>query len=230
MPLQGKSVLIIGGSAGIGRATAAMALANGASVTIASRSEEHLAEAKKLLGSVKTCVMDVRDARAMEYCFESLEPLDHLVFTAAEIAASPFLQTEIESARKLFDVKFWGQFAAAQSAAVRIAKGGSITLSSGVAARMPSKGLSVVGAINGAIESLTRALALELSPTRVNAISPGFIDTKGIDNERKAQIEASLPARRIGHPEDVARAILYLMENPYTTGTVLTVDGGRSLF
>lgn len=229
MPLKGRSVLIIGGSAGIGRATAAMALASGARVTIASSSEEHLKEAQAELGDVETCVMDVRDGRAMDYCFEAIEPLDHLVFTAAAVTASPFMQTEIESARRLFDVKFWGQFAAAQSAAVRIGEGGSITLTSGIAARMPSKGLSVIGAINGAIESLTLSLALELSPIRVNAVAPGFIDTRGVDAERRAQIEASLPARRIGHPQDVARAILYLMENPYTTGTVLTVDGGRSL-
>jgi NAD(P)-dependent dehydrogenase (short-subunit alcohol dehydrogenase family) len=229
MTLDGKTVLIIGGTSGIGRATAAMAAAAGARVTIASRSEEHLEEARATLGDVETCVMDVRDARGMDYCFESIDPFDHLVVTAAEVTATAFLQTDLDTAKRLFDVKFWGQFAAAQSAAARMKGAGSITLTSGIAARMPAKGLSVIGAINGAIESLTRALALELSPIRVNAISPGFIDTKGIDPERRAQIEASLPARRVGEADDVARAILYLMQNPYTTGTVLTVDGGRSL-
>lgn len=229
MTLEGKTVLIIGGSSGIGRATADRALRCGARVVIASRDEAHLDEARATIGSVETCVIDVRDVRAMEYAFDALDPLDHLVVTAAEVASTPFLKTDLEEAKKLADIKFWGQFAAAQSAGARMGEGCSITLTAGVAAQMPARGLAVIGAINGAIEALTRALALELSPVRVNAVSPGFIDTRGIDSERRAQIESSLPARRVGSPDDVARGIIYLIENPYTTGTVLTIDGGRSL-
>jgi NAD(P)-dependent dehydrogenase (short-subunit alcohol dehydrogenase family) len=229
MSLHGKTVLIIGGTAGIGRATAARALQAGARVVVASRNKEHVEEAAEDLGNVESCVIDVRDPRAMDYCFETIEPIDHLVVTAAEVTSTPFLKTELDEAKRLFDIKFWGQFAAAQSAGARMQAGSSITLTSGIAARMPSKGLSVVGAINGAIEALTRSLALELCPVRVNAVSPGFVDTHGVDPERRKQIESTLPARRVGQPDDVARAILYLIENPYTTGTILTIDGGRSL-
>jgi NAD(P)-dependent dehydrogenase (short-subunit alcohol dehydrogenase family) len=230
MSLQGKKVVVIGGSSGIGKATAKAAAEAGAHVIIGSRSEEHLSRAKEeIIGKIDYCAIDVRDLRGMDYCLEQISPFDHLVFTAVEPYSAPFLQTSIEEARKTFDVKFWGQFAAAQSAAPSLLEGGSITLFSGLAAHRPVRGLSVLAATNGAVEALVRTLAIELSPVRVNAVCPGTIKTHEVSEEKLAKLEAALPVRRIGQPEDVAQAVLFLMQSPYTTGTVLHVDGGNAL-
>lgn len=229
MNLSTQTVMIIGGGSGIGRAVAAEARSRGARVVVGSRSEDHLAEVQEQIEGVETCVIDVRDVRAMDYRFEEIAPVDHLVFTAADLGSASFLDVDVGEAKRMFDIKFWGAFAAAQGASRFIPPGGSITLFSGVAARMPSKGLSVVAAINGATEALTRALALELGPIRVNAVSPGFVDTHQADEGRRMQLQESLPAQHVGVAEDIAHAVLFLIENPYATGSILTVDGGRSI-
>lgn len=230
MSLTGKKVVIIGGSAGIGKATARAAVAQGAEVVIGSRDEAHLQEAQdEIGGGVKYCVMDVRDVRGMDYCFDQIGPFDHLVVTAVEVTATPFIQMELDAARHVFEVKFWGQFAAAQLAAPSLREGGSITLFSGVAAHKPVRGFAAIAAANGAVEALVRSLALEISPLRVNAVSPGFIDTHGIDPERRTKIAEALPARCVGEADHAAQAVLFLMQNPYTTGTVLYVDGGNRI-
>ena len=230
MTLQGKKIVILGGSSGIGKATAEAAVAAGAEVTIASRSADKLARARQALDdAVDTCVLDVRDVRGMDYCLEQQSPFDHLVITAAEVTASPFLETEIEAARHLFEVKFWGQFGAVQQAVPFLRPGGSVTLFSGMVAHKPVRGMAVIGAINGAIEALTRVLALELSPLRVNAVCPGFVDTHRMDPEKRRKLAAALPGRHVGEAGDVAQAVLFLMQNPYATGTVLRLDGGSYL-
>ncbi|MFW5955151.1 MAG: SDR family oxidoreductase [Rhodothermales bacterium] len=227
--VEKQRVFVIGGSSGIGRATAAAAAASGAEVVIIGRNEGRVQEAAASIPSADGLVVDVRDIRALDACLEEKRPIDHLVFSAAELTSAPFAEIDIAEAKRMFDVKFWGAFAAVQSAARFLPEGGSATLFSGVAARHPIEGLSVVAAINGAIEALVRALAMELSPRRVNAVSPGFIDSHGIDDAQRAQLVKRLPARRVGTPGDVAHAVLMLMKNPYVTGTVLSVDGGRSI-
>ena len=134
-PLAGEKVVIIGGSSGIGLATARRALACGARLAIASRDEARLARAAESLGEGVVChTLDVRDARTMDACFEAEGPIDHVVVTAVEVHPRPFLEMDIDEARRTFDVKFWGQFSAAQLAAPAMREGGSITLFSGVAA------------------------------------------------------------------------------------------------
>lgn len=221
--------MVIGGSAGIGKATAQAAVEAGARVVIASRSEEQLRETRDALGPVETCAFDVRDPRAMDHCFAQIGAFDHLVITAAEVTASAFIETDLDEARKTIDTKFWGPFMAVQTALPYLSEAGSITLFSGVSAHRPVRGLSVVAAANGAVEALTRSLAYELCPLRVNAVCPGFVDTHGMDEERRAALAASLPVGRVGEAEDVARAVLFLMQNPYTTGTVLRIDGGKTI-
>jgi NAD(P)-dependent dehydrogenase (short-subunit alcohol dehydrogenase family) len=235
MSLDGKKVVITGGSSGIGFATAQRAVVQGAEVIIVSRSSHKLAHAKRLLSRLQTVVLDVRKEQEMKQFFESFSPFDHLVTAAADAGGGPlFLQRETASARDLFEGKFWGQYVALKYAASKLRQGSSITLFSGWISRKPMTGYSTLAAIDGAVESLTRVLALELAPIRVNAISPGVIDTplrSAMPEEvRHTTLEAfatRLPVRRVGQAEDVAKAVLYLMDNDFTTGAILDVDGGQ---
>ena len=230
MPLQGKKILIIGGSSGIGKATAVAATQAGGRVIIAGRDQDRLDHAQEEIGpGVETCMLDVRDLREMDFSFEKMGGFDHLVVTAAEEYESPFLECELEDAKKAFDTKFWGQFTAAQRSVPFLAERGSITLFSGVPGGCVLKGQSVVAAANSAVESLARSLAVELSPIRVNAVAPGDMAADDGDEEQARALAESLPVRRAGEHRDVAHAVLYLMENQYVTGTVLRVDGGRTL-
>jgi len=237
MTLRDKKVVIIGGSSGIGLATAQAAAAAGAYVLIAGRSQEKLQRAAmEIEGDVDTHLLDVTREGEVEEFFASLGTLDHLVTTAAAGGKGLFLETESSAVRDVFESKFWGQYHAAKYAAPRINAGGSITLFAGVASRKPLPGLVAYAAVNGAIEGLCRTLALELAPIRVNAVSPGIVMTPAYeampDHEPRAMFESlaeKLPAKRIGRPEDIAQTVLYLIANGYTTGTVISVDGGHRL-
>lgn len=228
MPLDGKKLLIIGGSSGIGRATAAAAVAAGARVIIAGRTQEHLDEAQEAIGNqVETCVLDVRDSRELDFWFEQVKGFDDLVVTAVEDYSSAFIECDIDEAKKAFETKFWGQFLAAQRCVPFIGERGSITLFSGIAGRRVIKDQAVLGAANTAVEALVRSLAVELSPLRVNAVAPGEMRIEDND-EQNRMLSESLPVRHPGDLRDLARAVLFLIENQFTTGTVLRVDGGAS--
>lgn len=231
MSLSGKKILIIGGSSGIGKATARVAVEAGATVIIAGRAKERLDQAKAEIGTgIETVVLDVRDLREMEYSFEQSGGFDDLVVTAAEEYESPFIECDLEEAKKAFDTKFWGQFVAAQRSLPFISERGSITLFSGVPGLRVVHGQSVLAAANSAVESLVRALSVELSPLRVNAVAPGDLRPEEDEDVEETQALAkSLPVRRVGEQRDVARAVLFLIENQYVTGTVLRVDGGRTV-
>ncbi len=234
MWLAGKTVVIIGGSSGIGLATAQAVLREGGSVTIAGRSEIKLQDAKaRLSGLVKTVALDATREADVQRFFAQNGGIDHLVTTASGFAAGPVKSLETATARSFFESKFWSQYYAAKYGAEQIREGGSMTLFAGIASRKPFPGLAVGAALDGAVESLARTLAVELAPVRVNVVSPGLIATPVFDAmpeaERKGMFEgyaAKLPVRRVGKPEDVATTVLYLMQNSYTTGTVVDVDGG----
>lgn len=206
----------------------------GARVIISSRSEENLQEAKKAIGGeVEAYSLDVTREEDLKRFFENVEAFDHLVFTAVKGANGLFLELDTATARRVFETKFWGQYYAAKYAAPKLKKAGSITLFSGVASQRPIKGLSAIAAVNGAIEALCRSLAVELGPIRVNAVSPAVVATPSYDRmpaeKRKDYLRSfasKLPVKRVGEPEDVAKAVLYLILNDYTTGTVLEVHGG----
>jgi NAD(P)-dependent dehydrogenase (short-subunit alcohol dehydrogenase family) len=229
MSLRAQRVVIVGGSAGIGKATARAALAAGAAVVVASHDEASLEQARTELGGVEVCQLDVRDPRVLDHCFRQMETFDHLVVTAAEASASPFVETDPDAARRILDVKFWGAFNVVQAALRVLRPTGSVTLFSGIAAHRPVRGLAVVAAANAAVEALTRALAVELCPLRVNAVCPGFVDTHELDEEKRKALANSLLVRRVGEPDDVAQAVLFLLQNPYMTGTVLHIDGGKMI-
>ncbi|NKQ19874.1 SDR family oxidoreductase [Brevibacillus laterosporus] len=235
--LNGKKVVVIGGSSGIGLETAKLALAEGADVVIASRSEEKLQEAKKKLGkNVTTYMLDLTQEMQVQSFFQQVGALDHLVITAAETSGGPFVEMEVGKARQLFDNKFWGQYYAAKYGAPNINVDGSITLFSGVVAYKSMIGSATLGAVNAAIANLGQTLALELSPVRVNVVSPGIIDTPSrskMPEEARTSfykdVANKLPVKRIGQPTDVAQGVMYLLHNDFVTGTTLHIEGGHIL-
>lgn len=237
MKFAGARILVVGGSSGIGLAVAKAAAGEGGRVLIAGRSVQKLEKAKEEIdGDVRVWPVDFSEEESVSSFFENADSLDHLVVTASEEHVGPFLELDSTTARRQFDSKYWVQYYAAKHGAPKLRDGGSVTLFSGAASARPRPGYSALASVNGAIEALGRALAVELVPTRVNVISPSIIDTpvhaRLPDNEREFFFDSmtgSLLVERIGTPEDVAQSVLYCMSNGYTTGTVLHVDGGRRL-
>lgn len=238
MALTGQRIVVIGGSSGMGLATAHAAAEAGAVVTIASSSKERIdAALAELPDSCDGAALDVRDEAAVADLFARVGELDHVVFTAGDQPERhAFKELPLDGARRTFDVRFWGTVAVAKHAAPRIRPGGSITLTSGTVAVRPVPGAGLASAGAAAIEGLARGLAVDLAPVRVNAIRPGAVRTPLWDAVPEAQRAAVFDglARRaltgvVGEPQQLAAANLYLMENRFVTGTVLTVDGGLLL-
>ncbi|WP_175890479.1 SDR family oxidoreductase [Burkholderia cepacia] len=235
MKLDDQKVLVVGGSSGIGEATARAFAEAGATVTIASRDAAKLAASKDRIGyGVSTGVMDITDDASVRAFLDSAGEFDHVVVSAAQTATGPVRGLELDDAYAAMDSKFWGAYRIAR--AVRIRQGGSLTFVSGFLSVRPSKNSVLQGAINAALESLARGLALELAPVRVNTVSPGLIATplwSKIDAEARDRMyegaAARLPAGRVGQPEDVANAVLYLASTPYATGSTVLVDGGGTI-
>jgi NAD(P)-dependent dehydrogenase (short-subunit alcohol dehydrogenase family) len=235
MALKGKRILIIGGSSGIGLGCAQLCVDKGADVHIAGRSEANLEQAKANLDSpVNTWVVDFTQENQVENLFDRLGNIDHLLTPAVSFETGGLLDQPIGKARATLESKFWGQYISARYGAPNINEGGSIIFFSGVAGIKPFPGFSMVAAACGAIDALGMQLAAELSPIRVNTISPGFIDTPIHAHMAPAdQLEDAFAAitdtlliKKIGTPEEVAHAAVYLMENGYTTGETLVIDGG----
>jgi NAD(P)-dependent dehydrogenase (short-subunit alcohol dehydrogenase family) len=238
MSLNGKRVIIFGGTGGIGLATAQAAATHGAEVIVASGLQSSVDKALTVLpASTKGIVVDLRDSRAIEEFFAGSGEFDHLVYTAGEaLAPRTLADATIASARDFFEVRYWGALTSVKHAAGLIRPGGSITLTSGATSQRPLSGWTVPTSVCAAMEGLTRALAVELAPIRVNAVRPGIVRTDLWRNVPDADLAAlyadaakALPVGRIGEPEDVAQSYLYLMDQDYTTGTIITVDGGHLL-
>jgi NAD(P)-dependent dehydrogenase (short-subunit alcohol dehydrogenase family) len=169
--------------------------------------------------------------------FADLGAIDHVVFTAGEPLALMSLATlDPDRARESFNLRYFGTLWAAHAAAPHLNPGGSITLTTGIAGRCPGPGWAVAASICGAVESLTRALAVELAPVRVNAVAPGVVRsplwasmTPASRDQLYRDTAASIPAGRVGEVDDIARAYLYCLTQPFSTGAILTVDGGTVL-
>ena len=238
MTLEGSRILVIGGSSGMGFAVAEAALAEGSQVTIASSNDDRIADALRRLGGGEGACLDVTDETAVQSFFATSGRFDHIVFTAAdwvEVNHAPFAELDLAAAASLFNVRFWGALAVAKHGTKSVPPGGSITLTNGMAAHRPQKGMPEATAMAGAVEHLVVGLAVELAPIRVNGVCPGAIVTEAWDDvppEFRSYQEARLAEQllpRAGRPDEAAEAYLYLMRGTYTTGQVLRVEGGWSL-
>jgi NAD(P)-dependent dehydrogenase (short-subunit alcohol dehydrogenase family) len=230
--LRNAAVVVVGGTSGIGLEVARAASSSGARVTAAGRSEAHARTAQEILGNgVAVHTLNMGDEPAVRSFFEHMTSVDHLVITAGKVGSGKVIETDMAAVRSLFDDRFWGAYHVVRYAARLMPPTGSITLFSGNLAVKPSPGRSIVSAAVAAVEAFGRGLALELKPIRVNTVRSGAVDTPLLRNrpdydDLAKLLSSTLPVGRIGTPEDLAHAVLFLMTNPYTTGTVLQIDGG----
>jgi NAD(P)-dependent dehydrogenase (short-subunit alcohol dehydrogenase family) len=234
MANRNSSVVIIGGTSGIGLATASSFVARNAHVTVVGRSHAKLDTALRTLGpSAKGRIADAGDRGGLDALFGGLDPVDHLVLAASGgSGAGPFGAIKAEMLRQGFEAKFWVHWNAAQSALPHMAQDGSITFVTAASSRFANPGTSGLAAVNGALESIVPTLARELAPIRVNAVSPGVIDTAWWEDKPAGMFEAAsrqAPLARPGRADEVAHAIVFLAENSFVTGVILDVDGGLHL-
>ena len=236
--LRDQTVVVIGGSSGMGYAVAEGALADGARVVIGSSSQANVAAAVKRLGAgASGAVADVKDEDTIAAFFDTTGEIDHLVFTAGDQGRgsrrSRWPQLDIAAAGEGLNVRFWGAMIAIKHAQERMAANGSITLTGGLMSHLPMKGLPLVSAFGGAIEHLVKGLAVDLAPIRVNAVCPGLVMTEppgaAWPAEMVRQFTGRQPIAQGADPAEVAQAYLYLMRGGYTTGQTMIVDGGAML-
>ncbi|SNT60658.1 NAD(P)-dependent dehydrogenase, short-chain alcohol dehydrogenase family [Asanoa hainanensis] len=234
--LKDQRVLVVGRGSGIARAVAVVARDAGARVVAAGRDGPGLADAYAGEPDISTDTVDLTDEDSIEALAERLETVDHVVSTASARARGHLADLDRAAVRKSFDTKVIGPLMLAKHLAHRIDPGGSITLFSGVAAAKIAVGTMAVAITNGAADVLARSLALELAPIRVNAISPGVIDSGAWDDlgaeAKQAYIDTIRrrnPTRSIGTTGDIADGVLFAMTSPFLTGTTLHIDGGEPL-
>jgi NAD(P)-dependent dehydrogenase (short-subunit alcohol dehydrogenase family) len=236
--LLGQRVIVLGASSGIGLAVAREAMREDAEVMIVSSRMERIEKALACLGgNVQGCALDLLDSTAVERFFATIGDFDHLVYTAGDtLQLAQLAETDLAKARTAYDLRYWGALAAAKYGARHLRPGGSITFTTGIAATRPRAGWAMPASVCGAVEALTRALAVELAPVRVNAVSPGVLATnlwEGMSEQARRQMYAdvadALPVGRVGSAEDAAAAYLFLMSSGFATGQVHIVDGGAVL-
>jgi NAD(P)-dependent dehydrogenase (short-subunit alcohol dehydrogenase family) len=237
-PLTGKRVIILGGSAGLGLATAKLAASEGAGIVIVSSNQQRINKALEELPQGSTgFAVDLSQEENIKNFFDNIGNFDHLVYTAGEnLNLNIIAETEIEKARQFFNLRFWSAFAAVKYAAPHINKGGSISLTSGVAGARPGSGWSVATSICSAMEGFVRAMAVELAPIRVNCVVPGVVKTNlwgsmsDVDRESLYKNTGdALLLKRVGEADDIALAFTYLIKQQYGTGQNIVVDGGAVL-
>jgi NAD(P)-dependent dehydrogenase (short-subunit alcohol dehydrogenase family) len=229
--------VVFGGSSGIGEATAGLARAEGARVVIVGRDRSKLDAAAARIGEVTGIAADASDRVAVDRVFAQAGHVDHVVIcVSGGKGAGPFIELDLAALREAFEAKTLAQFTVAQAAARAVRRGGSITFVTAASCRSVIRGTSGLAAVNGAIEVAVPILALELAPTRVNAISPGIVDTpwwEGMPASAKEGFfraaAATLPVGRVAKPEEIARAILFVARSGFVTGSVYEIDGGGHL-
>ena len=238
MSLTGKRVVVLGGASGIGLAVAEAAAREGAMPVVVSRDQLRVeAAVASLPGGAQGFTADVRDEAAVQSLFGRIGPFDHLVFTAGEaLQLGPLAELSLAAGRQFFETRYWGAVTAAKYGAPLLRTGGSIVFSSGAAGARPQSGWAIGASICTAMEGLTRALAVELAPIRVNLVIPGFVRTPLWRNLPEADREAifaaagaKLPVGRVGEAAEVADAYVFLMKQGFATGQNVVVDGGGVL-
>jgi NAD(P)-dependent dehydrogenase (short-subunit alcohol dehydrogenase family) len=234
--LDNQAVVVIGGTSGIGLATAVAAAAEGARVFAASSSAEKVAAAGAAHPGITFTQVDVHDREGLASAFAGIGPVDHIVSaaTGANRTTRPFLEQSDDQFRAAFE-KFWGYNNVVRAGAPHLTANGSITLVSGIPARKCNPNMSSISCVGSAVEGLTRALAIELAPQRVNVVAPGIIDTgmfAGLGDNKAAmlaQMGKSIPLGRVGAATEVAAAIMLCVTNGFMTGATIDVDGGALL-
>lgn len=238
MTMSKEKIAIVGGSSGIGLASARQLVTEGYEVVISARSAEGGQQALALIGSGASAFpLDYADAAGIASFFERVGPFDHLLLAGAGPSAwGAFGELKAATLSDAFASKFWGYFHCLQAALPGLRQNGSIVLVTGAAARAAIPGTAGLAAVNGAIERMGLTLAKELAPLRVNVLSPGIVDTPAYDwmapEQKSGMLQgaaAKLPVQRYGRVEDIAEAVRFLIRNRYVTGTVLDVDGGARL-
>jgi NAD(P)-dependent dehydrogenase (short-subunit alcohol dehydrogenase family) len=234
--LAGRNVIVIGGTSGIGLATAVQAQENGAKVRAVGRSRERVDALTQSHPEIEFSCLDTHDTPALKQFLESEAKVHHVVSaaTGADRTIAPFMDQSEAQFQEAFG-KFWGYCNVVRQCVPHLAKDGSITLVSGTPARKCNPGMSSISCVGAAVEALTKALALELAPLRVNVVAPGLIDTAMFDHfgESKTvvfdQMSQNIPLKRVGKASEVASAIIHTLCNSYMTGTTIDVDGGTLL-
>lgn len=233
-----QRTLIIGGATGIGFAVAQLLAGRGEHVILAGRHPDKLTHACQRLqatgASTESVVLDIADEEQVAHLGRALEPVDNIVVTAGSQAPGGALAAlDLSAAKQAFDTKFWGSLTVAQHLSGKIKPGGTLTLTSGFLARRTVPGTIVKTTINAALEAAVKMLAKELSPLRVNAISPGLTDTEayaGMAPEARQQMlvraAENLPAKTVGRAQDLAQGYLFVIDNPFVTGAVVDIEGG----
>lgn len=235
---EGSRILIAGGSSGIGLETARLLASLGGEIIIASRNREKLDRALAgISGNVSAVILDAEDETDCINVMKETGSIDHLILTlSGGKGGGTFQSLKTDDLREAFNAKFWAHFTLARQSLPYINKNGSITFVTAISSRASNPGTSGLSAVNSAIEGLIKPLAVELAPLRINAVSPGVIDTPWwdmYDGQTKEnlfrQFSSQTPAGRIGRPEDIAEAVTFLTGNTFMTGTVIECDGGLHL-
>jgi NAD(P)-dependent dehydrogenase (short-subunit alcohol dehydrogenase family) len=235
--LLGQTVVVIGGSAGIGLETARRARAEGAEIILAARDPERLEHAADEVGALSSAAFDAGDPDRLERFFRDLpRPIDHVMATAGRPYYAPLADMDFDQARRSLDEHLWLMFHLARIATGNVRPGGTLLFMSGTGGRRPGVGLGLVSAMTAALPALAANLALEIAPVRVNLIAAGFVDTPLSATllgdqleERRDQLRATLPIARVVGPADVARLAVHLMANTAVTGATYDIDGGQQL-
>ncbi len=235
--LAGQTVVVIGGSAGIGLETARLARAEGAKLILAARNAEHLEQVSRELGTLSTAAFDATDFDQLKKFFDGLPaPIDHVLVTGPGPYYAPLAEFDFEPARRDVEAHLFLPMQVARHAANKVRPGGTLLFMSGTGGRRTAKGYGLISALTAAAPALTKTLALELAPVRVNLIAAGFVDTPlsasllgdQLD-ARREQLRTSLPIRRVVGPADIAALAVHLMTNTAVTGATYDIDGGQQL-
>jgi NAD(P)-dependent dehydrogenase (short-subunit alcohol dehydrogenase family) len=235
--LLGQTLVVIGGSAGIGLETARRARAEGARLILTGRNPERLQRAADELEALSTATFDANDAAQLEHFFGGLPAtIDHVMVTAGEPHYGRLLDMDFEQTRRALDTHLLQMIEVSRNAAHKVRPGGTLVFMGGVGGRRAGMGMGLVPTVTAALPALTASLALELAPIRVNLIAAGFVDTPlsaallgdELDNRRN-QLRATLPIRRVVTPADVGALAVHIMINTALTGATYDIDGGQQL-
>lgn len=236
--LVNERVVVIGGDSAIAKATVQTVVDRGGQAIITKQPgkarslevyEEHEENGDSYRENIEVYELDSTDETAVESFFADIDPFDHLVCATAYVPTGGIRETDTETLRDAFDVLFWGRYYTAKHGEEHLGEGDSITFVSDNTASRPSTQFFACGVSNAAVETLAKYLAVEMSPVRVNAISPGRVDVLDLENDTRETLSESLPAKRVGEPEDIAETILFTLTNPHVSGTVIRIDGGDLL-